>query len=131
MVMENTTENSKPPKDLRLRTREFAVRIISLYTVLAKSDVGRVIGRQVLRAGTSVGAQYHEGCRARSPAEFVSKLESALQELEETQYWLALTCDANLMSTRRLSLLQQECNELIAIFTASVKQAKTHLKRKT
>jgi four helix bundle protein len=74
--------------DLYVRLQDYALRIVRMYSAIAKREEGRVIGRQVLRSGTSVGAQYCEARRARSPAEFVSKLESALQELEETRYWL-------------------------------------------
>jgi four helix bundle protein len=87
------------------------------------------LGRQLLRSGTSVGAQYREACRARSPAEFVSKLESANQELDETHYWLELLMEAGLIPKRLLDPLAQEANELIAIFVASAKQAKNSIKK--
>lgn len=75
-------------KDLKLRTKNFALRIIKLFSALPKQTEAQVIGKQILRSGTSVGAQYREACRARSDAEFISKIESGLQELEETMYWL-------------------------------------------
>ena len=75
-------------KDLKARTREFALRNIRLYSKLPKSVEGHVIGKQLLRSGTSVGAHYREASRARSTAEFVSKLGGGQQELEETMYWL-------------------------------------------
>jgi len=78
----------------------------------------------MLRSGTSVGAQYREGCRARSDAEFISKIESALQELEETTYWLELLTDAEIVKVERLKELLCEANELAAILTASVKTVK-------
>ncbi len=74
--------------DLKARTSQFALRIVRLYCALPKSTEAQVLGKQVLRSGTSVGAQYHEATRSRSPAEFVSKIEGGLQELEETRYWL-------------------------------------------
>ena len=71
-------------QDLRKRTKEFALRIIKLYAALPKSTEAQVIGKQLLRSGTSVGAQYREACRAKSNADFISKIEGGLQELDET-----------------------------------------------
>ena len=73
-------------QDLKIRTREFALRIIRLYTSLPKTTEAQVIGKQVLRSGTSVGAHYREGCRAKSNADFINKIEGSLQELDETLY---------------------------------------------
>jgi four helix bundle protein len=110
--------------DLKVRTREFALRVIHMYAALPKSDIARVLGQQVLRSSTSVGAQYREGCRARSTAEFVSKIESAIQELDETLYWFELIVGSRLVKAARLAALHAEANELLAILTASVKTAK-------
>ena len=110
--------------DLKLRTKEFAMRVVRLYCALPKTTVAQVLGKQVLRAGTSVGAHYREAMRARSDAEFVSKLEGALQELEETEYWLELLTESGIASSRRLEGLARECDELIAIFTACTKNVK-------
>ena len=117
-------------RDLKERTAEFALRIIKLFGALRKSDVGLVIGRQLLRSGTSVGAQYREACRARSPAEFISKLQCVQQELDETSYWLDLLRRAGEVSLQRLQPLCDEANELQAIFTASVKTAKANRKKR-
>ncbi|CAN5310412.1 four helix bundle protein [soil metagenome] len=111
-------------KDLKIRTKLFALRIIRLYSALPKITEAQVIGKQVLRSGTSVGAQYREACRARSDAEFVSKIESSLQELEETIYWLELLVEAEITPAQKLQNLQQEAEELMAILTASVKTVK-------
>ena len=81
-------EANKPPKDLKVRTKTFALRVVRLYVALPKSAEAQVLGKQVLKSGTSVGAHYRESLRARSDAEVISKLEGGLQELEETQYWL-------------------------------------------
>jgi four helix bundle protein len=110
--------------DLNDRTKQFALRVIHMYASLPKSDVARVLGHQALRSGTSVGAHYREGHRARSTAEFVSKIETAIQELDETKYWFELIVGAELVKAARLAALQAEANELLAIFTASVKTAK-------
>ncbi|MGA3067431.1 MAG: four helix bundle protein [Tepidisphaeraceae bacterium] len=111
-------------QDLRSRTKQFALRIIRLYSVLARAGASQVIGRQMLRSGTSVGAQYREACRARSAAEFVSKMESASQELDETIYWLELLIEGGLVKQGRLDALLREANELTAIFVASSKTTK-------
>ena len=110
--------------DLRLRTREFALRVLRLYSSLPRTTEAQVLGKQVLRSGTSVGAQYREARRARSNAEFVSKIESGLQELEETLYWLELLTDAKIGDPSKLQALCKEAEELIAIFVSSAKTVK-------
>ena len=112
------------PPDLRIRTKAYALRIIKLYQTFAKIGEVQVIGNQLLRSGTSVGAQYREACRAKSPADFISKMESCLQELDETAYWLELLIDGKIVSSEKLADLQKETDELIAIFVSSVKTAK-------
>jgi len=74
-------------KDLKDRTKEFALRIMKMYSSLPKSAEAQVLGKQVLRSGTSVGANYHEACRGRSKAEFLAKMGDCLKELDETTYW--------------------------------------------
>jgi four helix bundle protein len=113
-----------PAKDLRTRTKQFALRIIRLYGALPDSSVAQVLGRQLLRAGTSVGAHYREGCRARSTAEFISKLEAGLQELDESAYWLELLVEGGILPAAKLEDLQDEVNQLIAILVTCVKNAK-------
>ena len=111
-------------EELKTRTRNFALRIIRLYTQLPNKTEAQVIGKQVLRSGTSVGAHYRESCRAKSDTDFISKLEGGLQELEETQYWLELLTEAEIIPQERLTLLQTEAEELIAIFVTMVKKVK-------
>lgn len=111
-------------RDLKERTKGFALEIIKLYSGLPKDTVAQVIGRQVLRSGTSVGAHYREASRSRSDAEFISKLEGGLQELEETMYWLELLVESGVMKLAAVSSLLKECDELIAIFTTCVKKVK-------
>jgi len=115
--------------DLKWRTKQFGLRIIRLYSALPKTDVAQVLGKQVLRSGTSVGAHYREGVRSRSTAEFISKLEGGLQELEETAYWLELISEAETFPAARLVDLQREVEELLAIFTTCVKNAKHRRER--
>lgn len=111
-------------QDLRKRTKGFALRIIKLYAALPKSVEAQVLGKQVLRSGTSVGAQYHEACRAKSNADFISKLEGSLQELEETIYWLDLIVEAGLIEESKLGPLRDEAKELTAMFVTMVKNVK-------
>ena len=111
-------------QDLRLRTKQFALRVIKMYSALPDEPVAQVLGKQVLRSGTSVGANYREGYRARSKAEFISKLGECLKELEETAYWLELLVDSKLVAADKLSALRQECDELTAIFVTILKRSK-------
>lgn len=110
--------------DLRQRTKTFALRIIKLYSALPKSTEAQVLGKQLLRSGTSVGAHYREAVRARSKAEYISKIGGGLQELEESVYWLELLIDAGLVTPQRLVNLVNEANELIAIFVTLSNRAK-------
>jgi four helix bundle protein len=110
--------------DLRERTKKFALRIIKLYGALPTSVEAQVLGKQILRSGTSVGAHFREAYRSRSDAEFVSKLEGGLQELEETIYWLELIHDTEILPASRLTSLTNEANELAAIFVTCVKKVK-------
>jgi len=117
-------------RDLRERTKLFALRIIKLYVALPSRGVGKVLGLQILKAGTSVGAHYREAQRAKSNADFISKIEGALQELDETAYWLELLADGNVIPAKRLASLRQEANELISILVAVVKKVKARGRRR-
>lgn len=114
--------NERP--DILGRTKDFALRIVRLYGALPKTTEAQVIGKQLLRSGTSVGAHVREGKRSRSDAEMVSKTEGALQELEETAYWLELLADSAIVQTERLADLMKEADELIAILVTSAKTLK-------
>jgi four helix bundle protein len=111
-------------KDLKERTKAFSLRIIRLYSALPKSTEAQIIGKQLFRSGTSVGAHYREGIRARSDAEFVSKLEGGMQELEESCYWMELLVEAGIVPENKLNGLINEAGELIAIMTTCVKNVK-------
>lgn len=114
-------------KDLVPRSKLFARRIIRLYCSLSKTDVvAQVLGKQVLRSGTSVGANYREANRARSKAEFISKIGDCLKEADETLYWLELLLDEKFVSERKLGALAAESNELVAIFITILKKARGH-----
>ena len=111
--------------DLRDRTKHFALQIIRLSVDLPKTPEARVIGKQVLRSGTSIGANYREAYRSRSKAEFAAKTGDSLKELEETAYWLELLGDGGIFPSEKLQLLMKECDELTAIFVAIIKKVKT------
>jgi len=113
------------PEDLKARTRAFALRVIRLYSALPKTTEAQVLGKQLLRSGTSVGAHYREAVRARSNAEFISKIEGGLQELEESVYWMELLDEAGVIRGRGLADLMAEADELTAILVASVRTAKS------
>ena len=107
-------------KDLKQRTKQYALQIIRLYRDLPDSWESRIIGRQVFRSGTSVGAQYHEAFRAKSDPDLISKLQGCLQELEETLYWFDLLVEAEIIKQESMKELYKETYELIKIFTSSV-----------
>ncbi len=115
---------STQPQDLGARTKNFALRVIKLYAALPKTTAAQVIGKQLLRSGTSVGAHYREARRAKSDADFISKLEGGLQELDETGYWLEILGDADIIQSQRLKPLLDEVEELIAIFVTMIKKVK-------
>ena len=115
----------KDEKDLRMRTKMFARRVIRLYCALPRNNaVAQVLGKQALRAGTSVGANYREAYRARSKAEFISKIGDCLKEADETTYWMELLLEEKIVAPPRLQPLLNEGNELLAILTTISKRAK-------
>jgi four helix bundle protein len=113
-------------QDLKLRTKQFALRIIRLSAALPNSREAEVLGRQLLKAGTSVGANYREALRASSRRHFISNLEICLREGDEAIYWLELLADSEIVSASRLNDLIDECNQLVAILTATVRSAKAN-----
>ncbi len=114
---------------MKKRTKQFALRTIQLCESLPETRTGRVIANQLLRSGTSVGANYRAACRARSSPDFVNKIGITLEESDESAYWLELIVEANLMPKARVSNLLQEANELTAIFNASHKTANQNLSK--
>jgi four helix bundle protein len=111
-------------RDLRERTKAFALRIIRLYGSLPETIEAQTIGKQVLRSGTSIGAHYREASRAKSTPDFVSKIEGATQEADETSYWLELLIESVIVSADKLQPLLDETNELLAILITMGKNAK-------
>jgi four helix bundle protein len=110
--------------DLVERTTEFALRVVKMFVALPKTEEARVLGKQVLGSGTSVGANYREAQRARSKAEFISKIGDCLKELDETSYWLELLVRSDIVPETKLAALRNENNQLLAIFTTISKKAK-------
>jgi len=114
------------PEDLRTRTKRYALRVIRLFRALPKRDaVAEVVGKQLLRSATSVAAHYREACRAKSDLDFISKLEGAQQELDESDLWLELLSDSGVIKSALIQPLRDETNELIAIFVTMTKKVKS------
>lgn len=111
-------------RDLVERTKSFALRIVRLVAKLPKNDIGRVLGKQLLRSGTSVGANYREATRASTKKHFTSILVTALREADETLYWLELLTESGVVKRELLADLTDECGQIVAILAASVKKAR-------
>ena len=112
------------PKELKDRTKRFAVDVIRLCCELPPTLDGRRLGQQLIDSGTSTAANYRAACRARSRAEFIAKLGTVLEEADESLFWLELMIDANLVTRPRAERLLKEADELTAIFTTSAKTAR-------
>jgi four helix bundle protein len=117
--------------DILERTKHFAISIIRLYSALSSTTVAQLLGKQALRSGTSVGTHLREGKRRRSDAEMISKIEGAMQELEETAYWIRLLCDTGIVQMDRVSGLLKETNELTAILVTSAETLKQRKAKKS
>jgi len=113
---------------LKNRTKEFALRVIRVVRSLPARPEARIIGHQLLRSGTSVGANYRAVCRARSRPEFLSKVAIVIEEADESAFWLELLAEAELLPRARLKDLQAEANQLVAIFNASRTTARKGVK---
>jgi four helix bundle protein len=118
------------PRDLAKRTKEFALRIIRLYVSLPKTPVALVIGRQMLRSGTSVGANYREAPRSRSKSEYAAKVNIALMELEETAYWLELFDEGHICNDPEVQALRREAGELSAILVTMIRKVRQGINRR-
>ncbi len=110
--------------ELRKRTKQFALRIIKLASSMPSTRAGEVLGRQLLKSGTSIGANYREALRASSRKHFISITEIALREADETLYWLELLAESGMVSASRLDSLRDECSQIVAILAATVKTSK-------
>src|SRR5215470_11341377 len=108
-----------PQELLRDRTKSFAVRVVRVYRALPYRGDAQILGRQLMRCGTSVAANYRAACRARSKAEWVAKIGIVVEEADETVFWLEMLSDCEIVSSKKLQSLLKEAHELSAIFTAS------------
>jgi four helix bundle protein len=113
-------------EQLRDRTKKFAVRIVRLFQALPKSTEAQVMGKQLLRSGTSVAANYRAVCRARSKAEFIARIGVVAEEADESVLWLELLEETQILTSRQLEEISTEARELAAIFSASVKTARNN-----
>ena len=118
---------AEKPTEFMIRTEQLALRIITLFSALPKTTVAQVLGKQVLRSGTSVGAQVAEANHSKSTADFVSKIDGARQEVEETLYWLRLIIHSKLVTEKRLAPLLSEANEVKAILMTMSRNARRRL----
>jgi four helix bundle protein len=110
--------------NMKHRTKQFALRVIRLVESLLKGRTNDVLGKQLLRSGTSVGANYRAACRAKSTADFVYKMGIVEEEADESLYWMELLIEAKIMESKKLESLMREADELLAITVASIKTAK-------
>lgn len=115
--------------DLKKRTKQFGLRIIKLVDALPNTKSAHVISNQLLRSGTSVGANYRAACRGRSKAEFIAKVGISIEEADESMYWIEMLVESGIMPEEKLSALYKEADEIVAILTASVKTARQNLKK--
>ena len=116
--------------DLKKRTKDFALRIMKLVDDLPKTASGKAIGNQLIRSGTSVGANYRAACRGRSKAEFIAKLGIAIEESDESGYWLELIIEGKLLPKKQVEPLLNETDELTAILVASTRTSRNNLNSK-
>jgi four helix bundle protein len=113
-------------KELQDRTKRFAVRIVRAFAALPKGEATRIIGREFLRSGTSVAANYRAASRARSKAKFIAKLGVVVEEADETLFWLDLLVESDLVRFEVVEPLRVECEELVRIFASSLATAKAN-----
>lgn len=117
--------------DLKKRTKQFGLRVIKLVESLPSGQTARTIGNQLLRSGMSVGANYRAACRGRSKADFIAKAGISLEEADESLYWMEMLQEAGIIPVEKMKDLMKEADELVAIFTASIKTARAHLNQKS
>lgn len=111
-------------EELKRRTKQFALRVIWLVESLPKGRTADVIGRQLLRSGTSVGANYRAACRAKSPADLISKMGTVEEEADESLFWMELLIEAGIVESGKLESLMKEADEILAITVSSIKTAR-------
>ena len=110
---------------MKLRTKDYANRVVKLCAALPNNWVAQTLGKQLLRSGTSVGANYRAVCRARSSSDFINKLRIVEEECDESLFWMEILIDNNLVKPKRLEPLMREANEILSIVVASAKTARS------
>jgi four helix bundle protein len=127
LSLSNEKDRIMDREQLKQRTKAFALRIIRLVSALPRNRTGEVLGRQILKSGTSIGANYREALRASSKKHFISTIKIVVRESDETLYWLELLSESNSVKPSRLTDLIRECNELLAIFSKTARSAQCKL----
>ena len=127
--IEEAFQNAMDERDFKERTYQLALRIIRLVEALPKTATGSVIGKQLIRCGTSIGANYRAACRGRSAPDVIAKLGIVEEEADETLYWLELLIEANVLSRKRLEPLMKETGEILAMTVASIKTLRVSANR--
>ena len=115
--------------ELKQRTKQFALRTIKWVEALPNGQPAQILGRQLLRSGTSIGSNYRAACRARSSADFIAKMGIVEEEADETLYWMELLVESGITETSEVNFLMREATELLAMTVASVKTAKRRVKQ--
>src|SRR6266487_4200898 len=123
-------ESAMNENEMKKRTKQFGLRVIRLVESLPNGQTARTIGNQLLRSGMSVGANYRAACRGRSKADFIAKAGISLEEADECLYWMEMLQEAGIVPVEKMKDLMKEADELVAIFTASIKTAKANLKQR-
>ena len=109
---------------MKERTKKFALRVIKLVEALSNTKVSAVLGNQLLRSGTSVGANYRAACRAKSTADFISKLSIVEEEADESIFWIELLVESDQVKSKLVESLVDECNQILSIVVSSIKTSK-------
>jgi four helix bundle protein len=115
------------PEEFKKRTKAYALRVIRLVEALPRNDTSKVLGRQLLRCGTSVGANYRSACRAKSRPDFISKMDIVEEEADESLYWMELLIESGQVKDSRLASLMKEGDEILALTVASINTARWKL----
>ncbi len=126
MTESETISSLAKATELKQRSKSFAIRIVNLFRSLSRAPDAQTLGKQLLRSGTSVAANYRAVCRARSKAEFISRMGIVVEEADETVFWLELLGETGVVREDRTRDLLKEANELVAIFAASLRTSKQH-----
>ena len=119
-------ENEMNANDMKRRTKSFALATVRFVETLPKTRTADVIGKQLLRCGTSVGANYRASCRAKSQADFIAKMGIVEEEADESMYWMELLVESGLVKKEEVASLSDEANQIVAIVVSSIRTAKEH-----